>query len=196
MDIKLIPDKYKKKDGIGLKSKVSAFGSLSEQITSKNSILMILSIGFLILVILTSLGLWGYQSNLIKNKASLIERIENLQNQRNDDLESNFMELGKRIDGFEKFLDHRIYFSKVFEMMEELTLSQVQFADMNIDLSENKFNLKIEASSYSALAKQVIVFEEDPRIKSIELSKAGLSTYGQVTSELTLELDNSFSLSK
>jgi len=196
MDIKLIPDKYKKKDKIGIKSKNLALGHLSEEITSRNSILMILSIGFLIVVVLISLGLWRYQSNLIKNKVSLTERIENLQNQRNDDLESNFIELGKRIKGFEKILEHRIYLSKVFEMIEELTLSQVKFADMNIDLSENKFNLKTEASSYSVLAKQVLIFKEDPRIKNVDLSKAVLSTYGRVASELTLELDSSFSLSK
>jgi len=196
MDIKLIPDKYKKKDKASIKSKASVFGNLSEQIASKNNVLMIFSIGFLIVVVLTSLGLWGYQANLIKNKTSLIERIENLQNQRNDDLESNFIELGKRIEGFEKTLEHRVYFSKVFEMMEELTLPQIRFADMNIDLAENKFNLRTEANSYSTLAKQVIVFEEDQRIKSVKLSKIGLSTYGQVTSDLTLELDSSFSLSK
>jgi len=181
MDIKLIPDKYKKKDRIGIRSKTSALSSLSKQITSKNSILMVLSIGFLIVVVLTCLGLWGYQANLIKNKTSLTERIENLQNQRNDDLENNFVELGKRIGGFEKTLENRIYFSKIFEMIEELTLSQVQFADMNIDLIENKFNLRTEASSYSVLAKQVIIFEEDSRIKSTKLSKIGLSTYGRVT---------------
>jgi len=196
MDIKLIPDKYKKKDKVGIKSKASAFGSLSEQITSKNNVLMFLSVGFLIVVVLTCLGLWGYQANLIKKKVFLTERIENLQNQRNDDLENNFVELGKRIGGFEKTLENRIYFSKIFEMIEELTLSQVQFIDMNIDLTENKFNLKTEVSSYSVLAKQVIIFKEDPRIKSVELSKAGLSTYGRVASELILELDNSFSLSK
>ena len=196
MDIKLIPDKYKKRDKDKVKSRISAFGNLSEQITSKKSILMIFSIGFLIVVILISLGLWGYQANLIKEKTSLIERIGNLQNQRNNDLEVNFIELGKRIEGFERTLEHRIYFSKIFEMIEELTLPQVQFADTNIDLSENKFNLKIEADSYSTLANQVIVFEEDLRIKNVELSKTGLSTYGQVTSELTLELNSSFSLSK
>ena len=196
MDIKLIPDKYKKRDKDKVKSRISAFGNLSEQITSKNNILMILSISFLIVVILISLGLWGYQANLIKEKTSLIERIGNLQNQRNNDLEVNFIELGKRIEGFEKTLEHRIYFSKIFEMIEELTLPQVQFADTNIDLSENKFNLKIEADSYSSLANQVIVFEEDSRIKNVELSKTGLSTYGQVISELTLELNSSFSLSK
>ena len=196
MDIKLIPDKYKKGDKAVVKSKASAFGNLSGQITSKKSILMIFSIGFLIVVVLASLGLWGYQANLIKEKTSLIERIGNLENQRNDDLESNFIELGKRIEGFEKTLEYRVYFSKVFEMIEELTLSQVQFADMNIDLLENKFNLRIEANSYSTLAKQVVVFEEDQRIKSVKLSKVGLNTYGQVTSDLTLELDSSFSLSK
>ena len=196
MDIKLIPDKYKKIGKDRVKSRISAFGNLSEQITSKKSILMIFSIGFLIVVILISLGLWGYQANLIKEKTSLIERIGNLQNQRNNDLEVNFIELGKRIEGFERTLEHRIYFSKIFEMIEELTLPQVQFADTNIDLSENKFNLKIEADSYSTLANQVIVFEEDLRIKNVELSKTGLSTYGQVTSELTLELNSSFSLSK
>ena len=196
MDIKLIPDKYKKRDKDKVKSRISAFGNLSEQITSKKSILMIFSIGFLIVVILISLGLWGYQANLIKEKTSLIERIGNLQNQRNNDLEVNFIELGKTIEGFERTLEHRIYFSKIFEMIEELTLPQVQFADTNIDLSENKFNLKIEADSYSTLANQVIVFEEDLRIKNVELSKTGLSTYGQVTSELTLELNSSFSLSK
>ena len=196
MDIKLIPDKYKKRDKDKVKSRISAFGNLSEQITSKKSILMIFSIGFLIVVVLASLGLWGYQANLIKEKTSLIERIGNLQNQRNNDLEVNFIELGKRIEGFERTLEHRIYFSKIFEMIEELTLPQVQFADTNIDLSENKFNLKIEADSYSTLANQVIVFEEDLRIKNVELSKTGLSTYGQVTSELTLELNSSFSLSK
>ena len=67
---------------------------------------------------------------------------------------------------------------------------------MNIDLSQNNFKLKAEADSYSALAKQIIAFEEDARIKSIELSKVGLSIYGRVASELSIELNNDFLFSE
>ncbi len=196
MDIKLIPDKYKKGDRVGIKKEASVLGRLAKKATPKGNLLLILTIGFLIVVVLASLGLLGYQNSLAKQKASLVESIEKLQDQRNADLESNFTELGRRIKGFEKSLKRRVYFSKIFEMIEELTLSQIKFVDMNIDLSQNNFKLKAEADSYSALAKQIIAFEEDARIKSIELSKVGLSIYGRVASELSIELNNDFLFSE
>ena len=63
---------------------------------------------------------------------------------------------------------------------------------MSADLSQAKLNLKVEALNYLTLAKQVVVLEQDSRIKKVEFSGVSLGTSGRVGSDLELELNPDF----
>ncbi len=192
-----MPEKYKK-EGIGSGSKLSGNGLLKffGKFTFKANSLFVLSFVLLISIILISFGLWGYKINLNENKEILVQKVEKLQNQRDLDLENNFMDLKEKIDNFKDIINKRIYSLNLLETIEELTLPLVQYNDFSVNLNELLVNLGIEADNYSSLAKQVVIFEEDPRIKSVIFSEVKLERSGLVGSDLEIILNSSFLHSK
>ena len=192
-----MPEKYKK-EGIGSGSKLSGNGLLKffGKFTFKANSLFVLSFVLLISIILISFGLWGYKINLNENKEILVQKVEKLQNQTDLDLENTFMDLTEQIDNFKDIINKRIYSLNLLETIEELTLPLVQYNDFSVNLNELLVNLGIEADNYSSLAKQVVIFEEDPRIKSVIFSEVKLERSGLVGSDLEIILNSSFLHSK
>ena len=191
MDIKIMPEKYKRRKEAAIGFKVSAAGFL-DKLTSKTNLWLALTIGFLLLVILIYFGLTGYKNSLIEEKGNLEERLIGLTNQRDLEMEDDFMELKTGIEDLRKVLENRFYSSKLFEMLEEITLPQVQFTGLDADLSQAKLVLKAEAMDYPTLAKQVVVFEQDSRIEKVDLSEVNLETSGRIVSDLRIELNPDF----
>ncbi|MBL7154889.1 MAG: hypothetical protein ISS88_00065 [Candidatus Portnoybacteria bacterium] len=191
MDIKIMPEKYKRRKEVAVGFKVSA-ASFLNKLTSKTNLWLALTIGFLLLVILIYFGLTGYKNSLIKEKGNLEERLTELTNQRDLEMEVNFMELKTNIEDLRKVLENRVYSSKLFEMLEEITLPRVQFTGLEADLSQAKLILKAEAVDYLTLAKQVVVFEQDSRIEKVDLSEVNLETSGRIVSDLRVELNPDF----
>ena len=191
MDIKIMPEKYKRKKEKATGFKMSAAGFFSK-LTSKTNLWMILTVGFLLLVTLIYFGLTGYKSSLTEEKGSLEERLVELTNQRDLEKEVNFMELKTDIEDLKKVLEDRFYSSKIFEMLEEITLPRVQFTSLEADLSQAKLTLKAEVADYSTLAKQVITFEQDSRVEKVDLSEVNLETSGRIVSNLRIELNPDF----
>jgi len=198
MDIKLMPDKYKAKRKVGAGLKLSKMGlsKLSGKFIAQGNFWAILSIGLLIGVILFCFGLWGYKISLSKNKENLSQRIEELQNQRDLELEADFMDLREKIDNFKNILEKRVYSSNLFKMFEELAIAQARFSDLSADISQLEVNLDLEAVNYAALAEQIVVFEQDSRIKSVDFSEAGLGSDGWVNSSVEIELNSDFLFSE
>jgi len=195
MDIKIMPEKYKKRKEAAVSFNSSAknfLNKLTFKLTSRTNLWLALTIGFLLLVILIYFGMTGYKNSLIEEKENLEERLAGLTNQRNLETEANFIELKTNIEDLKKVLKIRLYPSNLFEMLEEITLPKVQFTDLDADLSQTKLNLKAEAVDYSTLAKQVTVFEQDSRIKKVDLSGVSLETSGRVVSNLKIELNPDF----
>ena len=192
MDIKLMPEKYKRKE----KQLTGLSATLLSRLITRANLWLMLSLIFLGLVTLTYFGLWGYKNSLAEEKEDLESRFEELAGQRNLELEANFMGLKENIENFKKFLGNRLYPSNLFEMLEELTLPQVQFIDLNANLSQAVIELKAETVDYQILAKQVVAFEEDERIKKVEFSEVELEPSGRVNSDLKIELNPDFLLSK
>lgn len=189
MDIKLMPEKYKKRGESPVELSVSGFLS---KLALATNLWLILFVSFLILVILACFGLWGYKNSLNEEAENLEKRFEELVGQRDLEAEANFIELKEGIENFKKFLNSRLYPSNLFEMLEELTLPQVQFTDLDANLPQAMIILEIEVIDYHTLAKQIVAFEEDERIKKIEFSEVNLETSGQVGSSLSIELNPDF----
>ena len=191
MDIKIMPEKYKRKKETAVGFKISVAGFLNK-LTLKTNLWLILTVGFLLLVVLIYFGLTGYKNSLIEEKGDLEERLVQLTGQRDLEMEANFMELKTGIEDLGKVLENRVYSSKLFEMLEEITLPRVQFTGLEADLSQAKLILKAEAVDYLTLAKQVVVFEQDSRIEKVDLSEVNLETSGRIVSDLRVELNPDF----
>ena len=130
MDIKLMPEQYQKghQPKSSLKSSVADFKQLGDQAVSRGNLWLTISIGILLIAGSVYLGLWVYQRQLNQEKQELIVKVDELQAQRDLELEADFTKLKKGIENLKKILKKRIYPSLVFKMLEELTLPQVQFS--------------------------------------------------------------------
>lgn len=184
-----MPEKYKKK-GIGTGFDLPQ-GNLSKKI---NQVDFWFTLSFILLigVLLFCFGLWGYQINLNKNNEGLTQKLEELQSKRNLELEGNFIELKEIIENFKEILDKRLYSSNILKTLEELTLPQVQYSIFRVDLNNFLLDLKAKAINYSLLAEQIMIFENDSRIKKIGLSEISLEKSGSVGTDLNIELDPNF----
>ena len=188
MDIKLMPKKYDQARDTG-KSSVVLSGA---KFIPQKEFFVISSIILLIVVVLISAGLWWYEYDLNKEKDNLNTKLQGLADQRDLALEANFTELKDGIDNLKKLLDNHIRSSELFVMIEELSLPQVQFVGFTSDLLESILSLDVKAASYNIFAKQVVVFEQDQRIKKVTFSEVAMDDEGGVNSSLKLELDSNF----
>lgn len=190
-----MPDRYKTREGLDGQTGQAGV-SLVEKISSRANLWLWLSVGLLLLVALSSLGLWGYRMNLEKEKTSLAEQIEERESKRDLELEAEFSRLNSTIENLKKIFAKRIYPSRVLTLLEELTLPQVQFTDLSIDFIQSTFDLKARAIDYDAIAKQVVIFESDERVKSVSFSQVNMDEGGGVSSDFSIELSPNFLLSQ
>ncbi len=186
-----MPEKYKQRVEAVEEKKSSLAGILS-RVFFRTNLWLILSIAFLILVILTCFGLWGYKESLADEKTDLENQLAQLNGQRDLELEADFAELKEGIEDLKKVLKNSVYPSRLFEMLEELTLSQVQFTSLDVDLTQAVLSLNAELIDYTTLAKQMIVFKEDERIEELDVSGISLDMTGQIKSAFDLELKLDF----
>ncbi len=182
-----MPEKYKKR-GIG--GGVNLGGDPLKAF-KKAGLWLTLSIILSVGAALVCFGLWGYKISLNNNKEELTQKLEDLQGERDLELEGNFIELKETIENFEEILSQRVYLSNVFGMLEDITLSQVKYESFTINLSDSTLDLKTEATSYESLVKQVMAFREDSRIKEIIFSEATLEKGGFVGTTFNLEFEPS-----
>ncbi|MFH1671240.1 MAG: hypothetical protein ABH889_00460 [Candidatus Portnoybacteria bacterium] len=189
-DIKLMPDKYNKnKSGdSGPKLSMENISQLGERLTSKGSLWFGLSIFFLIATVLISLGLWGYKISLVQGEEKLDKRIGEINSQRDLEFESKLTDLKEKIEGARSILGNRVYPSAVFSLIEELTIPGIQFSELSLDIARGQVILMVEANTFDALAKQIVIFEEDERVEDINLTSANLNELGKATSKIDIKL--------
>ena len=179
-----MPSKYRKNN-----KKVNPFKD-SFGIDAKQ--LFVFSLSFFLIVVLLCFGLWGYKIYLDKDIEESTKETEILQGQRDLDLEDGFVKLKINIEDLKKISEAHVYPSKIFELLEELTIPQIRFIGFDANLSESKLIIEAESLDYNNLAKQIVVFEESQNIETVDLSKVDLSESGKVESNLEIKIDSNF----
>jgi len=188
MDIKLMPEEYQKKESFIGGLSFSRLKSLEAVI----NIWVIISFVLIIAAVAAYLGLFFYRNNLIQEKNDLESQIYQIDGQRDLAMEANFINLEKGISDLKKVLENRMYPSYLFKMVEELTLPTVWFENMNADFSKATLDLDVAADSYDTMAKQIVILENDFRIKEVNFSDVKLEKEGGVNSSFNIALDPVF----
>lgn len=179
-----MPGKYHKSS-----KKVNLF---EDSFSVDSSQLLVLSISLLILVTIIYFGLWGYKIYLSSDIEISVTEIEELQNQRNLELEANFKILKIKIEDFKQIAVAHVYPSKILKLLGELAIPQVKFIGLDANLLEAELILETDSIDYNNLAKQIVVFEDDSRIKEVDLSEVNLDDSGKVNSNLKIKIDPDF----
>ena len=103
-------------------------------------------------------------------------------------LEAEAAVLVDKVDAAKAIIDRHVYWTKVFGLLESLTISDVYYK--NIAASENgRITLSATGTSYTAVAKQYLVFQQSNLIKNVTiLGGSGDSTQGEISFNIILEL--------
>ena len=186
MDIKLIPKEYKKNQDIssqGFKSNIwLSFGA-------KSGLWIVLTLSLLVFSLAAGGGLFVYRDYSGKQKDALQKEIDVLNKQRDYDLEKRVKDFDQAIKNINKYLAAHIYPTKLFKMMDDLTLEKVQFTSFSADIEQGQLSLSGIASSYDDLARQVKVFESDKRIISADPPDSQLNSRGQIQFNIKIKFN-------
>jgi Tfp pilus assembly protein PilN len=142
---------------------------------------------FLVLF-LVILSLLLYEATIIyKNKLKISlegikQEISLLANKRMPDQEEAIIDLDTKISLLKEVFQNHTYWSEIFERIESLTMSDVYFQDAKLTMELDKISLQFSASTdtYKSLAKQMLVFQEEPIIQRVEISNITLSEEGGI----------------
>lgn len=182
MAIKIIPGEYQ---GSGFK-KDDSFLSLFEP---QANIILIVSIGLLVLSLLTWGGLWWYNDSIVQKTALISNQIDEIQEQRDIKIEGALIELDKSIKNLDEVLKDRIYPVNIFSVLEDLVLPEVFFSSFTSNVSEALVNVHVIAKNYKILAEQMIVFKESLRIEDVEFSSINLEDEGGASADFNIYLN-------
>ncbi len=183
MAIKIIPGDHQ---GSGFETKGDSLLSLFEP---KAGVILTASIIFLTLSLLIWGGLWWYQNSIVQKTTLVTSRIDELQAQRDVEIEKVLIELDKSIKNLDEVLKDRIYPVNIFNVLEDLVLPEVFFSSFSSDVSEATVSTHVIAQNYKILAEQMIVFKESSRIENVEFNSINLGDEGNASADFIISLD-------
>ena len=174
-EISLIPKDYKGEKRSGLRD-----------ILSKVAILAV------VLVVLSLLA-WGglsfYNKSLGNRLAEISTQIEEIDEQRNEELEKELKSLDKIFQSLKTVLENHLFWSNFFSKLENLTVPEVYFLDFGANIEQEgfvKLMLSGETSSYTYLARQMKSFSQESMVSEVEASGIGLGPEGGLAFELSI----------
>lgn len=172
-DVNLIPKEYKKR-----KQKLSVTFSKTGGVV----------LGLLILGLLLYGGLLLYQNEINKELDNIKTETQILDQKRDKEREKVVIDLDKKLGVLKEIFEKHVYWSKLFNKMEELTVFWTYFSEVKFNFSGEaaKASLFGNALTYTTLAKQMKSFQENSQVESVEVSNISLSTEGGIDFDLAV----------
>ena len=170
---------FKMPDIGGLGTRFS-FGQKNTLETPETKLPLIGALIILFLVGIIWFGLLFYKNSLDKKLESTKQQTESLSERENKEIQTKILALEKNLKNVKNLLSQHIYSSKLFDLLEKLTLPQVRWTDFNLKIESGLLSLKGQANNYSTLAKQILIFQEEPSFKEVNTSGISLGQLGGV----------------
>ena len=106
-------------------------------------------------------------------------------------LESTIKSYKKVVDEFAPYLNNHILTTHFFDFLEDNTHPRIYFNQMTLKSSSASVSLSGRADSFLSLGQQLMIFDENPIVKSVSLSNISLSEEGNIIFSVGLSLDPS-----
>lgn len=137
-----------------------------------------LSLIFFILSLLLSFGLFFYRSYLEGQIKTLANNLQKVEKEFEPGLIIELQKTVKTINSTGDLLNKHVALSRLFDFLEENTISDARFFNFSYDKSG--VQMSGTARSYAALAQQSLVFEQSRLIKNVSFSNFNLASDGFV----------------
>lgn len=141
-----------------------------------------------IAALLLSLGLFFYRGLLQGQIDSLSITLKKVESEFEPALLIELQNTARGIREAKNLLGKHTAVSRLFEFLEENTISDVHFS--NFSYQEGRVSLNGTARSYTALAEQSLVFEKSRLIKDVSFADFNLSPEGFVNFKAEFEVSN------
>lgn len=151
--------------------------------------LVYIGITVLVLMLILVAGLYFYKISQEDTLAKLNAEIVNLEKDRDKKVEANILTLSKQLSLISTLLDSHVVWSKALNKIEGLLQPQVQFLSFSAAVSDNRFEFKALANSYTVVARQMAAFVSDDSIKDMALTDVHVLTNGKLEFSIKLEFD-------
>jgi len=171
------PEEKKEGKLPGLEKLKSSIGEIQNE---DSPWLLVVASVLLVLALLAYGGLYFYRGSINKEIESLNAKKESMQTDENKNNIDKVLSLSKSLASAKGLLSPHVYSSNSIRLIEDLTLPDASWSSFSFDYATGKVALKGKASTYSEVAKQILVFENDSEkrvsgaaVSGISLDKAG-----------------------
>lgn len=142
-------------------------------------------------------GIYSYNAFFLKKQLNIIEK-QNTDIQENISKTATAEELSTVVaavtkgESIRSILSGHLYASKIYELLENLTIKTVLYDKFSEKINnDNTISVSIsgETDSFSALAKQLMIFKKSKEIKEIIFKEAAVGKNGKVLFSIVLSID-------
>lgn len=162
---------------------------------STTSISMVISSFILVIMIASTFGLYLYRVYLEKNKENLSAALFEARNKFDQNTITELESFDKRTSAAKQVLSGHIVLTPLFELMNELTLSSIQYTKFEHSFADNVFSVKMSgiARDYKSIAVQADVFNtsKGSMLKDVIFSNLTKDKNNSVTFDLEFSVDPS-----
>jgi hypothetical protein len=130
------------------------------------------------------------------SSADLTEQIEDIRQRTvdlrtaaNEDLERRLSNYQTQIVKFSDLLNQRYLTSRIMNFIEETAHPGVLYKEFSINIPENRLQLEAMTQTYNVVGEQLLVFNNDPRVKRVETSNYLRDKEGWITFRAIIEFD-------
>jgi Tfp pilus assembly protein PilN len=159
-----------------------------------NNIFMLVSLAVAGLSIIAAGGIFAYSQLLAHEQTAKAAELQKEQDAVSDATVKDYIRLKDRLDSGETLLNNHILLSQFFTELESVTLQDVQFTSLTIDVAGDgsaKITLNGLAKNFNALAVQSNAIAADANFKEAIFSGIGFDQGGKIKFTLTADIDPS-----
>ncbi len=143
------------------------------------------------MIILVALGLFGYKIVLNRQIEQAGADIDAASTAFQPDKIRQIIDENARMIAAKNLLDKHVATSKIFLLLQNLTVKKMRFSDFDFTNKDGQVLLKMkgESQTYNALAEQGDIFSKNDFIKSPEFSNFTLKDNGYITFDFSATID-------
>ena len=160
------------------------------------NISLLIAVVIFLTAIFASLGVYLLEQKLLSDKNQALETLE--KNQENFGLKAieNFILASNRLQAVDVILNDHINVARVFELLEQDTLTEVIVSDFSFSTTNGNIDVSARGSAptYEHVAVQSQTYGENLDIKNLILSDVDQNREGGVSFNIAFSLDKTYLL--
>lgn len=132
-----------------------------------------------------------YLTSLNDELAGLDGQVLAIEQRRDKEAERDIRILNSQLSLIGSLLGRHIFWTKGFDKIERLTVPQLEYLSLNADAEKGEITARVQAPSYSELAKQISAYFADETINGVDASGIVLLANGGIGANLLIKFDKS-----